>query len=64
MPETIKRTPNPQNPYPKGSARASLWAKREAKRLRAERAREKPKPKEKADKSKRRAYLDDKIEGK
>ena len=62
MPETIKRTPNPQNPYPKGSARAKLWARRESKRIREERAREKPKPK--ADKSKRRDYLDKQIEGK
>lgn len=61
MPETIKRTPNPQNPYPTGSARYKLWARREGARLKAERA--KVKPKEKQDKSKRRAYLDSKIEG-
>lgn len=61
MPDHYKRTPNPQNPYPKGSARFKLWARRESKRIKEERARETPKVKE--DKSKRRAYLDKQIEG-
>lgn len=63
MPEQYKRTPYPQNPYPKGSARFKLWARREAKRIKEEREREKAKPKVKEDKSKRRAYLDKQIEG-
>lgn len=53
----------PENPYPKGSARAKLWDRREADK------RKKEKPKKPApdvsggDKSKRRDYLDAQIEG-
>jgi len=50
-----------KNPYPKGSARAKLWARREADKKKAKKKPAKKKPKKK-DKSKRRSYLDKKID--
>ena len=59
----IKRSNQPINPYPKGSARYKLWERREADRRKKEAAEEKPKKKTKEDKSERRKYLDEQIEG-
>ena len=49
----------PKNPYPKGSARAKLWARREADK---KKKKTKKKVKKKTDKTKRRSYLDKKID--
>ncbi len=55
---TIKKSSNPQNPYPKGSARYKLWNRREKERRDAQKPK-KPKPKTPEDKSKRRKQIDD-----
>lgn len=51
-----------ENPYPKGSARYKL-KQREIDKRRKEEAAKKPRPKTKEDKSKRRKYLDEQIDG-